>query len=136
MKRKKRVRRAARTSVRDVASLSLSPREGVRHKRQDLTPYPPILLGPLPVDPNQPKPEGKETYGSHPLRSLSRAEGRLEDRGSTFVREGMDRGTVPGCVLALWGNRQRDFGQYFGHLMRRTDSLDKTLMLGNTEGRG
>ena len=25
--------------------------------------------------------------------------------------------------------------QYFGHLMRRTDSLDKTLMLGKTEGR-
>ena len=24
--------------------------------------------------------------------------------------------------------------QYFGHLMRRTDSLDKTLMLGMTEG--
>ena len=26
--------------------------------------------------------------------------------------------------------------QYFGHLMRRTDSLRKTLMLGKTEGRG
>ena len=25
--------------------------------------------------------------------------------------------------------------QYFGHLMRRADSLVKTLMLGNTEGR-
>ena len=25
--------------------------------------------------------------------------------------------------------------QYFGHLMRRTDSLEKTLILGNTEGR-
>ena len=25
--------------------------------------------------------------------------------------------------------------QYFGHLMRRVDSLEKTLMLGNTEGR-
>ena len=25
--------------------------------------------------------------------------------------------------------------QYFGHLMRRTDSLEKTLMLGDTEGR-
>ena len=25
--------------------------------------------------------------------------------------------------------------QYFGHLMGRTDSLEKTLMLGNTEGR-
>ena len=26
--------------------------------------------------------------------------------------------------------------QYFGHLTRRTDSLRKTLMLGETEGRG
>ena len=26
--------------------------------------------------------------------------------------------------------------QYFGHLMRRTDSFEKTLMLGKTEGRG
>ena len=25
--------------------------------------------------------------------------------------------------------------QYFGHLMRRADSLGKTLMLGKTEGR-
>jgi len=25
--------------------------------------------------------------------------------------------------------------QYFGHLMRRTDSLEKTLLLGNVEGR-
>ena len=26
--------------------------------------------------------------------------------------------------------------QYFGHLMRRADSLEKTLMLGKTEGSG
>ena len=25
--------------------------------------------------------------------------------------------------------------QYFGHLMRRADTLEKSLMLGNTEGR-
>ena len=25
--------------------------------------------------------------------------------------------------------------QYFGHLIRRADSLEKTLMLGKTEGR-
>ena len=25
--------------------------------------------------------------------------------------------------------------QYFGHLMRRTDSFEKTMMLGKTEGR-
>ena len=26
--------------------------------------------------------------------------------------------------------------QYFGHLMRRVDSFEKTLMLGTTEGEG
>ena len=26
--------------------------------------------------------------------------------------------------------------QYFGHLMQRADSLEKTLMIGKTEGRG
>ena len=26
--------------------------------------------------------------------------------------------------------------QYFGHLMQRTDSLEKTLVLAKTEGRG
>ena len=26
--------------------------------------------------------------------------------------------------------------QYFGHLMRRTDSMEKTIMLGKIEGRG
>ena len=26
--------------------------------------------------------------------------------------------------------------QYFGHLMQRTDSLEKTLMLGKIEGKG
>ena len=26
--------------------------------------------------------------------------------------------------------------QHFGHLMQRTDSLEKTLMLGKTEGEG
>ena len=28
-----------------------------------------------------------------------------------------------------------DFGQYFGHLMRSVDSLEKTLMLGGIGGR-
>ena len=34
--------------------------------------------------------------------------------------------SLDGLVLGL---------QYFGHLMRRTDSLEKTLMLGKIEGR-
>ena len=39
----------------------------------------------------------------------------------------------PGCSLE--GLRLKLKLQYFGHLMQRTDSLEKTLMLGRTEGR-
>ena len=39
----------------------------------------------------------------------------------------------PGCSLE--GLTLKLNLQYFGHLMRRTDSLEKTLMLGKTEGR-
>ena len=39
----------------------------------------------------------------------------------------------PGCSLE--GLKLKLKFQYFGHLMRRTDSLEKTLMLGKTEGR-
>ena len=38
----------------------------------------------------------------------------------------------PGC--SLQGLRLRLKLQYFGHLMRRTDSFEKTLMLGKIEG--
>ena len=39
----------------------------------------------------------------------------------------------PGCSLE--GLMLKLKLQYFGHLMRRLDSLEKTLMLGKTEGR-
>ena len=39
----------------------------------------------------------------------------------------------PGCSLE--GLMLKLKLQYFGHLMRKTDSLGKTLMLGKTEGR-
>ena len=39
----------------------------------------------------------------------------------------------PGCSLE--GLMLKLKLQYFGHLMRRVDSMEKTLMLGNTEGR-
>ena len=39
----------------------------------------------------------------------------------------------PGCSLK--GLMLKLKLQYFGHLMRRTDSLEKSLMLGKTEGR-
>ena len=40
----------------------------------------------------------------------------------------------PGCSLE--GLMLKLKLQYFGHLMQRTDSLEKTLMLGKIEGRG
>ena len=40
----------------------------------------------------------------------------------------------PGCSLG--GLMVKLKLQYFGHLMRRADSLEKTLMLGKIEGRG
>ena len=39
----------------------------------------------------------------------------------------------PGCSLE--GTMLKLKLQYFGHLMRRVDSLEKTLMLGGIEGR-
>ena len=39
----------------------------------------------------------------------------------------------PGCLLV--GLMLKLKLQYFGHLMRRTDSFEKTLMLGKIEGR-
>ena len=39
----------------------------------------------------------------------------------------------PGCSLE--GMMLKLKLQYFGHLMRRVDSLEKTLMLGGIEGR-
>ena len=39
------------------------------------------------------------------------------------------------CKCSLEGLMLKLELQYFGHLMRRADSLEKTLMLGETEGR-
>ena len=43
------------------------------------------------------------------------------------------KGISPGCSLE--GLMLKLKLQYFGHLMQRADSLEKTLMLGNTEVR-
>ena len=40
-----------------------------------------------------------------------------------------------GTMLALGGLMLKLKLQYYGHLMRRADSFEKTLMLGNIEGR-
>ena len=43
------------------------------------------------------------------------------------------KGISPGCSLE--GLMLKLKLQYFGHLMQRVDSFEKTLMLGNIEGR-
>ena len=43
------------------------------------------------------------------------------------------KGDSPGCSLE--GLMLKLKLQYFGHLMQRADSLEKTLMLGITEGK-
>ena len=41
----------------------------------------------------------------------------------------------PGCSLEGLMLKLKLKLQYFGHLMQRADSLEKTLMLGKTEGK-
>ena len=57
-------------------------------------------------------------------------EGPLDSRRSN---QSILKEISPGCSLE--GLMLKPKLQYFGHLMRRTDSLEKTLMLGKMEGR-
>ena len=52
---------------------------------------------------------------------------------STRSNQSILKEISPGCSLE--GLMLKLKLQYFGHLMRRADSLEKTLMLGGTEGR-
>ena len=49
------------------------------------------------------------------------------------INQSILKETSPGCSLERLMLRLKL--QYFGHLMRRVDSLEKTLMLGGIEGR-
>ena len=52
---------------------------------------------------------------------------------SRISNQSIPKEISPGCSLV--GLMLKLKLQYFGHLMRRTDSLEKTLMLGKIEGR-
>ena len=52
----------------------------------------------------------------------------LESPLDSILKEVSPQGSLEGLMLKLKL-------QYFGHLMQRTDSLEKTLMLGKIEGR-
>ena len=61
----------------------------------------------------------------HPLPTA--ASGESKDQG-----QGLD---PPSCVCSCQGMMLKLKLQYFGHLMRTVDSLEKTLMLGGIGGR-
>ena len=59
-------------------------------------------------------------------RRLLRVQGTARRSNQSILKEISPEYSLEGLMLKL---------QYFGHLMGRTDSLGKTLMLGKTEGR-
>ena len=59
-------------------------------------------------------------------RTLLRVPGTARRSNQSILKEINPEYSLAGLMLRL---------QYFGHLMRRADSLEKTLMLGKTEGR-
>ena len=74
------------------------------------------------------------------LRALlwsSAACARRADSGSVWPRAGVLRAFLKEISpeYSLEGLKLKLKLQYFGHLMRRADSLEKTLMLGKVEGR-
>ena len=58
----------------------------------------------------------------------------LQSMGSQRVRDDLET-EQPHGEKSLEGLMLKLKLQYFGHLVRRTDSLEKTLMLGKIEGR-
>ena len=61
-------------------------------------------------------------------RSLLRVPWTARGSNQSILKEISPEYSLEGLIL-------KQKLQYFGHLMRRTDSLEKTLMLGKTEGR-
>ena len=55
--------------------------------------------------------------------------------GGTFSTSGREHQIRLNPEYSLEGLMLEPKFQYFGHLMQRTDSLEKTLMLGKIEGR-
>ena len=62
------------------------------------------------------------------MRFLTRYDGEVSDKEFKPVKEISSEFSLEGLMPKLKL-------QYFGHLIRRTDSLEKTLILGKTEGR-
>ena len=67
-----------------------------------------------------------DTFELRHRRRLLRVPWTAKRSNQLILKEISPEYSLEGLMLKL---------QYFGHLMRRTDSLEKTLMLGNIEGR-
>ena len=67
-----------------------------------------------------------DAFGLHCWRRLLRVPWTERRSNQPILREISPEYSVEGLMLKL---------QFFGHLMGRTDSLEKTLMLGKIEGR-
>ena len=76
------------------------------------------------------KAEGQiiDTFGLWCLRRLLRVPWTARRSNQSILNEIRPEYSLEGLMLKLKL-------QYFGHLMQRTDTLEKTLMLGKTEGR-
>ena len=61
-------------------------------------------------------------------KTLLRVPGTARRSNQSILKESSPECSLEGLMLKLKL-------QYFGHLMRRADSLEKTLMLGKIEGR-
>ena len=104
-------------------SLSMSPAPPLTHSRHPQTPYQ-VPDGLLP-ETHGPGGRGHSTYNS--AQSMARTPARSMKSKKRVYPKSLAKGNIQFITeLKL---------QHFGHMMQRADSLEKTLMLGKTEGR-
>ena len=80
------------------------------------------------MDHNDPECQRIDAFELWCWRRLSRVPWTARESNQSILKEISPEYSLEGLMLKLKL-------QYFGHLMRRTDSLEKTLILGKIEGR-
>ena len=80
------------------------------------------------MDYNDPECQRIDAFELWCWRRLSRVPWTARESNQSILKEISPEYSLEGLMLKLKL-------QYFGHLMRRTDSLEKTLILGKIEGR-
>ena len=68
-------------------------------------------------------------------RRLLRVPGTTRRSNQSFLKEISPEYSLEGMNIPSNAEAEAEAAKYFGHLMRRTDSFEKTLMLGKIEGR-